>query len=250
MKRIMGLVAVLVLASSAAQAQNTYKTIPVTGAFGASGTATILVYEDLAGTTEATSIEFNTSGLNASFPNTTTGWLAGVGGRLFLKVNHSPDTTWDVSMFSANSVSETGIIHETYSNEVIKLKYRASNHEGTYEGGTLVDGYTDPSLDAAYFGSYRWVVNSTTGDFDDLYVGGGSDDKTYSLVASGDDTQVPAWDYNNLVEIIYILGLTAGDDGKLSTDPTGDLFDGFNPALTADQAGNYGTTICFEVVTH
>ncbi|MCP5461922.1 MAG: hypothetical protein H7A34_01920 [bacterium] len=245
MKKLFGLLAIALLMASSAHAQDTYKTIPTEGTFGESGTAAIFVYEDQAATTLASSLALVTSSLNARFPNQTTGWLASVGGRLFLKVDHGPleNDTWDVAMFTDNAIDDTGLVHTSYSNEIIKLKYRASSFLGSYDDGTFADGYESAGLDTNYFSgdfpvtaALRWLVNSTTGAFDDLATG----DQGYAIIASGTvEHPTAAWDYDDTVEIIYIMGLLPGDDGS-----------GYNANLTADKPGKYTTTICFEVVNY
>lgn len=240
MKKVLGFAVALLFVANAAQALDP---IEVVGVFGGSGQASIAVFEDNDGTTPATSLTFDTAALNANFPNTTTGWFSATADRLYVVVTGGLGSDWDVSMFSNNTVAETGLIHKLYDDEIIKLKYRASSWEGTYDAGTLVDGQL---YAGDFFASYRWIVNSTTGAFADLLVdsGQGVDEKAFSLIASGDvddsdGLDVPAWDYSKPVEIIFLLGLIPGDQG-----------DGYNANLTADKPGEYRTGIVFEVVNY
>ncbi|MEW6535797.1 MAG: hypothetical protein AB1454_09265 [Candidatus Auribacterota bacterium] len=209
------------------------ETIDVVAYFGTG--AVIAVYADNSSSTILNEIVLNTANLNTYFPNSTDHFITGVAGRAFLKVS-AATSAWDVSMFTTNPVSTSGLLHEIFTNEYISIKYRASTWAESYDSGTLVDGLVGTgSGQAAYdaFTSGRWMVNSTAGTFAGL----AQDDKGYSMVASGDMSVLNSWDYlNNRVEIIYILGLPPGLDAQQQ------------PIPTADQPGVYETTIGFEVV--
>lgn len=186
--------------------------------------AYIQIFDDNESMTLTESLSFDTQTLNSYFPNTANTIYSAVGGRLYLKVGDIG--VWDVYMFSNNTVEQEGLIHTTYNDEVILLKYRASSWEGTYDNDSLVDGqlYTGD-----FEASYRWLRNSTTGSYQDAV----------TLVASSHELPLSNWDYvNDRVEIIFLLGLHPGDEGQ-----------GYNPNLTADKPGAYRTDIVFEMVS-